>query len=255
MQMNRFFKVGLPLLFTFILLFSVFYVKIRNPYISPENTLLKSFQNSEARFVNSELYLHGKLSGKTDTLEEIKQLVGDVEKHLGVVRNNSYSVTTKENDNLKKIELNGTTAGGMLVNASIQLDAVRNQAAEDYFSVSASSDSLAGVENTRQALLEVCTKYRLQPKVISCLTGTWEGRVDNAKLNEICRSIFRETGAMKVEGVRDHNLISVSAYSPAIRDSIQVNGNRINLNLAIRYNAYENKTYLWLATPVISTEY
>jgi len=34
-----------------------------------------------------------------------------------------------------------------------------------------------------------------------------------------------------------------------------VNGKKVNMNLAIRYNSYEDRTYIWLATPVITVEY
>ena len=74
-------------------------------------------------------------------------------------------------------------------------------------------------------------------------------------LEEISGRILTETGAKRIEGIKDRNYISVSAYSPYIQEFIQVRGKRVNLNLAARYNSYEDKTYIWLATPVITTEY
>jgi hypothetical protein len=59
----------------------------------------------------------------------------------------------------------------------------------------------------------------------------------------------------EVEGIRDGSLISLSAYSPLLKDSIKVRGKRVNINLAARYSAFEDKTYIWLASPVITTEY
>lgn len=253
--MNRLIKAFLPLLLILILLFSVFYVKIRIPHISPENTLLKSFQASDARFVNSELYLHGRLNDRTDTLEEIRRLVGDIEQHLGMARNEAYSMETTENDSMKKVELKGTAAGGMLVNVAMLLDTGGNQTADNRFSIRIGCDVPAELGATRETLSGICREYRLEPKASTCYTGSWDGRLDTGRLNELCRRMFEETEAIKVEGMRDHNLISVSAYSPMIGESIRVKGKRINMGLAIRYNAYEDKTYLWLATPVIMTEY
>jgi len=63
------------------------------------------------------------------------------------------------------------------------------------------------------------------------------------------------SNAKKVEGITEENLISISAYSPRVKSSILVNEKRVNINLAMRYNSYEDKTYIWLATPVITTEY
>jgi hypothetical protein len=111
---------------------------------------------------------------------------------------------------------------------------------------------LAQIESKVLAVLE---RSGIDARVNSCISGNFRGKLNDDELNLVCRKIFESVHASKVEGIRDIGLISVSAYTPDIGRSIVVNGNRINLNLAIRYNSYEDKTYIWLATPVITTEY
>lgn len=82
-----------------------------------------------------------------------------------------------------------------------------------------------------------------------------DGKLNDNELETVCERIFKSAGADKVEGMRDGGLVSVSAFSPVIDEAVRVNGKRINLNVAVRYNSYEGKTYIWLATPVITTEY
>lgn len=74
-------------------------------------------------------------------------------------------------------------------------------------------------------------------------------------MNRISRLILDGAKAKKVNGMSEKNLISVSAYSPLIDNNIEIEGRKINMNLALRYNAFEDKTYIWLATPVITIEY
>lgn len=85
--------------------------------------------------------------------------------------------------------------------------------------------------------------------------GTFKGKKEPYLLDEIRRKVLKEVSALKIEEFNDGKTASVSAYSPLIEDSINVNGKEININLATRYNAIEDRTYLWLATPIITTEY
>lgn len=59
----------------------------------------------------------------------------------------------------------------------------------------------------------------------------------------------------KVEGMEDENIISVSAYSSKLKEYIKLGSEKINLNVAIRYSSFDDKTYIWVATPIIAIEY
>jgi hypothetical protein len=48
---------------------------------------------------------------------------------------------------------------------------------------------------------------------------------------------------------------SVVGYTKKIREYIYSGKQKININLALRYNSYQDKTYLYLATPVITAEF
>ena len=102
---------------------------------------------------------------------------------------------------------------------------------------------------------EICRKYGLVPEINYCITGYFEGKLDTKDLNDVCGKAFRAAGAEKVEGIKEDNLISLTAYSPDISNYVRVDGSRVNLNIALRYNSYEKRTYIWLATPLIAIEY
>lgn len=253
--MNRLFKLIFPILITVIIFSTFYFIKIRNNSDSPENTLQKSFDSSGARIVHSELYFWGRLSNKNKNMEKLKTITIDISNSLGVLNNSSYSNRIISNDSVDKIELSGVTEDDLSVSVSAQLGKDDGKE-ENFISISVAQDSSSkGLEQAKQLVVKACRKYGINTKLNSCLTGNFDGKLNYEQLNDITRRIFKETEARKVEGIRDGNLISVSAYSPFIQDSIQVNGSRVNLNLAIRYNTYEDKTYLWLGTPVISTEY
>jgi hypothetical protein len=239
-----------------VLLFcSIYYFKIHVKSEIPEITLYKSFESCGANVVNSEIYFWADLDSSYKNLEDIKLLTGNISNDLGIVNDEAYSKTINENDNVQGIEISGNDKNKSHVSIRAQLLKGKKEA-ERSISISI-TDGLAvkSLLDKRVKVIKVLDKFNIKPRVNSCVTGNFSGKLTDEQMNKVCQNIFAATHAKKVEGIRNENLISVSAYTPLIDDSIKVNKKNVNLNLAVRYNSYEDKTYIWLATPVISIEY
>ena len=93
----------------------------------------------------------------------------------------------------------------------------------------------------------------------SCVRTTYTsvlpGELDAGRMEQIAGQIFRGLDGEMEEEIRDAGWISKTGYSDRIPCALQSGGKRINLNVALRYNDYEGRTYLWLGTPVISIPY
>ena len=98
-------------------------------------------------------------------------------------------------------------------------------------------------------------KYGIDHEINISISGSVEGKLEEDETTDIFDRIMRRTGASRVEGVNDNGLVSISAFSPQISKAANVAGKRVNLNMAARYSSYEDKTYIWIASPVITTEY
>lgn len=252
-------KKSIPVLFltiTVTVVFAFFYYKLHSDKQLAETTLSKSFEATGAKVVSSEVYCWGRLDTQYGTKENAEPIVKDILKSLGVLDDNALKRKVYENDIISKTEIKGTVNDNEIVEITAQFGKSAGAIGEKHISVKVTEDlSSTGLEDVKKSLVKVFEKYKINPKVNACITGSFDGKLNNEQLNNISVRAFKETEAMKVEGVRDNNYISVSAYSPKIEDSLSVNGKKVNLNLAIRYSSYENKTYIWLATPIIATEY
>ncbi len=93
----------------------------------------------------------------------------------------------------------------------------------------------------------------------SCVRTTYTsvlpGKLDTERMEQIAGQIFRGLDGEMEEEIRDAGWISRTGYSNRIPCALHSGGKRINLNVALRYNDYEGRTYLWLGTPVISIPY
>lgn len=114
---------------------------------------------------------------------------------------------------------------------------------------------LENLSQMEDRVREAIEQHMEDVRITWCIIGNYEENIPADRMEAIVYSIFQSVGAKEVERTVYDGLISISAYTPRIKEFVQVGDNRINLNVAMRYNSYENKTYIWLGSPVISVEY
>lgn len=239
-----------------VLIISIFLIKMQAVSNPPEKVLLEAFNSSGATMVSSELYLRGRFGGiMTPDMDYCKSVSHDIIKCLGA---DGAELVYKAIDTETSggVGMECRLGNGRSIQSSFITEKNGNGTGESYVSISMlNTSAIYDMAVARTALEKVLNAYGIRPEVNSCITGCFKGKTGYSELNASCIRIFDSAGARKVEGIREGSLISVSAFTRDIRDGVDVNGGRVNLNLAIRYNSYEDKTYIWLATPVIITEY
>lgn len=93
------------------------------------------------------------------------------------------------------------------------------------------------------------------PRISTCLVGWLDGKLDKDEWPERLHNAGRVLGATVIDSLIQPGFASVIAFSPALPDSLTVGGKQVNLNMAIRYSPYDNRTYVIVASPVIPGEY
>lgn len=251
----------IPIFFVAItLLISIFIIiiQVNKPEYPAAEIVQKAFTAANARVASSEIYIRGKLkNGKDDVFYEqqllnslIRQAGGDTEAIRPVF-------FTFENDTGNGTESDYIINDNRSIHVSILNSAQGGMPDEyrDLFVSLTDTSQKPELSASVKQLASIMESYNIDPDINICMTGSIAGRLNEMELEAVCEGIIESAHADKVEGMQEGGLVSVSAFSPVIDDSVRVNGKRINLNIAIRYNSYEGRTYIWLATPVITTEY
>lgn len=91
--------------------------------------------------------------------------------------------------------------------------------------------------------------------ITTCIIGTIEGRIEYNRLESKMLKAMDKLKIKVVEEYTDESIISYTGYTSLIDNSIFSGKEKVNLNLAIRYNENENKNYIWIGTPIITTGY
>ncbi|WFA08689.1 YwmB family TATA-box binding protein [Tissierella sp. Yu-01] len=110
------------------------------------------------------------------------------------------------------------------------------------------NDIMIGVKN----LFE---KYERNVEITTCLIGYIDGKLSKTEINDISLKSLHNLSCKIVDEYEDSQLVSYTAYTESIEDYILAGDDRINLNVALRYNEYDNQTLIWIGTPIITSGY
>ena len=92
-------------------------------------------------------------------------------------------------------------------------------------------------------------------EITTCVIGTIDGKLDSDYIEKYANKALKKFKGKVVERYTDPMITSYTVFTPYIDNYIFSLEKRVNLNLAIRYNEYENRTYIWIGTPIITTGY
>ena len=92
-------------------------------------------------------------------------------------------------------------------------------------------------------------------KLDMLITGSYEEKIAKEQVEVLVKKLLNHIKAYEVESMKDEETISVAAYSSQVGGYIYSRGRKVNVQLAMRYSQYRDKTYLLIGSPVIPFEY
>ncbi|PKM51555.1 MAG: hypothetical protein CVV02_06365 [Firmicutes bacterium HGW-Firmicutes-7] len=218
--------------------------------------LVEAFGNTQFRIENTELNIWGEYIPKYMVKEEMCKVVEEVALKLGIENYHEdyvdvkdkkvYTIEKSSKDAHTKIQLveivegteDGTFKARNYLTVNIKLY-------NKYKSVGYFEKKLGKLYDEMDI---VATKGLI-------ITASQHGEISQAVAEEVMESmVYALKGEIK-SIVEQEQLKSAYAYSKYMEDYVVTNGEKINMDLAITYNEIEEKTYFYVATPVITFEY
>lgn len=220
-------------------------------------------ESSGARIITSEAYFWGSM--EESPANEVSgagerglalELTREILQALGNGTEEQLEGNVFENDRLLQNEVKGSFGNGRFFSLMLQLNKDDPEEGVRRIAIRITQDGWSqGLEQIRQNVIKVLEAEKIQARWNCSITAAFPSKLEPSKMNEIANHLLKKAAARDVKTLREGGLISMTAYSPLLEGGIEFGGARVNLNLGIRYNSYEDRTYLWLATPVITTEY
>lgn len=116
-------------------------------------------------------------------------------------------------------------------------------------------DDFSKINDIIDRVESIFVKYNTDMEMTSCIIGSIDGKVSQKNMTNKVHKALKNIKGDRIDKYSDDALLSYTVYTPYIDSHMLINEEKINLNIAIRYNEYENKTYLWIGTPIITTGY
>jgi hypothetical protein len=105
-----------------------------------------------------------------------------------------------------------------------------------------------------QATRARLTPYGLVHQNIT-LMGSLPGRLTQGDERALLARTLRAVGAREVWSTLDGNLVSLSAYAPALGSGLSYRGRAVNLEVALSYDPQDDATEVLVGSPVITVTY
>lgn len=242
---------AIKLVTTFLLLFiiGIFTSYAGVKYNKWTDNFINTFEQTEANFK----FYNIKINCVVSNISNKKQI-----EHMCTEIVNSLNL------NLDKIKLIEDNVNGVKIYAQIKdnsynvsFTAIKKDSEEYYIIIDILSNKVyKNIGDIYQNLDDILQERSNDVDTYLCMVGEYTKKLQLYKSNDILENILYNMNAKEIDRVREDNLFSVTAYSNLLTgNDLDYLENKINLNIGIRYSENEDKTLIYMATPIIKLDY
>ncbi|EOC99444.1 YwmB family TATA-box binding protein [Caldisalinibacter kiritimatiensis] len=239
--------------------------------VDSNEALKQAFVATKAEILELNINGSGKINDKYVDKETLKDISNELIKELqvnGYLANHNqlydannkdkpeYKIEIVESKDMVQLILWGKDKENRAITAIISTykDSYSNIEETDLV-IDIVQDKIDRLNAVYNQIEKIFNKFNANTKITTCIVGTYDGKLKEKENLHIINEAIQVIKGKKIEGLVEPSLISISAYSPLIDDYIYTADKRMNLNIAMRYNEYEDKTYIWIGSPIIAVGY
>lgn len=256
------------LLFVIILSFIIPVLTLAGPKYEEKDILLSLLKDMEGEFLEGDIVINGTLTKEFMDENRLKVLGQDIKNKLGLLGEeidpNMMDLDLEGNFYAKEeifdIGYNQINYYGYENNQNpltIILSSYDNgERGETYLYINLiKREHFFGIDDIIKKVRSIFDLFEQPLEITTCIIGSFDGKLDEKSINNKGIKALKSVKGKIVEEYKDDYLLSYTAYTPIIEKYLEIGNKKVNLNLAIRYNEYEDKTYIWIGTPIITTGY
>ncbi|MCI8513357.1 MAG: hypothetical protein HFI93_01820 [Lachnospiraceae bacterium] len=227
---------------------------IAEPQATGEVRVMEAFTRSDFQEAECGLRLAGYLSGEAygDAREEA--LLREVAERLDL--KTGYQFQRVETDGTRIVELFKEMPEAKVSIRIVTVNPEREEVRSNYLYVGLDFfQSPASGLYYKEKLEELADEYGMDTSVTLTLTGVYEGDLNREARNIVSDQLLGAMGAREQEAYKSEELYTVYAYTENWQEHTVINGKKVNINLAFSYDEEQNKTFVYLGSPLILDEY
>jgi hypothetical protein len=189
--------------------------------------------------------------------QQLQNIVEQVMNQLDVDENN-YEIVQQQRNKHRIVQAEAIRPGYHAVAIAQVVPAKENGAEEEAYLV-VNLESIIGepisIISLQEKMNRIIKKIGDSPRISTCLIGWLDGKLMDGESQDLLKSAFSAIDGVIVDKLVQDQYVSVTGFSSAITDYLQVGGKKMNINMAVRYSQYDNRTYVIIGSPIITREY
>ncbi|MFA5577062.1 MAG: YwmB family TATA-box binding protein [Tissierellaceae bacterium] len=242
------------LIFALIVLLLIPTFTMAGKKYTEEEILLGMLRELRGDFLEGEINMGGSLLDRFIGAQEIKELGDRVKERLEIWEIEREEVHDEDFSHLAIYGYNVEENPVTVILSSFQ-DFQTNIGETTLFVNVIKDDANFNINDIIDKIENIFSDFGRTADLTTCVIGTIEGRLNSNHMEMYGKKAMKKYRGKIVEKYVDQLMSSFTIYTPLIENHIFSYEKRVNLNMAIRYNEYENKTYIWIGTPIITTGY
>jgi hypothetical protein len=243
-------------IFLVLMINIVFINKAQNVPVTLTEPLSAAMQATGAEVDSFYIYAWEKLPKEFENIAIFMKIEKEILSQLGFSED-QYTIEVIENtekiDVKAKVELENKKMMITICNI-IEPDTSKNitYLSVNYMEKSAEEDKLI---QTKTKLKNIMQKFHSSPTISTCLKGYLDGKLRNDELSLRLQDGFDSIGGVPIKRTDAKTYFSYVGFAPTIEERVIAGKDIVNLNMVMRYNEYDGRTYVIIGSPVISIEY
>lgn len=230
---------------------------VQNLNREDEGQIVQAFNKTNCMNAMSKIQVSGSLNMEYRTIKEQREILMKIAKELGIT--GDYQIADKKDGAQTVVQFNKEAARAetMMKIVSVEseisdnvVETIQYLVVEIYL-----YDKLECAVPYKENLENVVKQYGITDNVTLQFTGDLAGRIEGRKQKEIAEQLIESISAKKKSEQEENGVYTVYAYTDIIGEAHKINGELVNVTVAINYNEEKNQTRLYLATPFLSEDY
>ncbi|MEG1311821.1 MAG: YwmB family TATA-box binding protein [Romboutsia sp.] len=221
-------------------------IKSNNEY----NKLIETFNDTQANFKFYNIKSNGVINYNISK-NEMRDIFVEIINNLGLEESN-----TKWEENWNK-EQKQIYAQVKNEEQNISISGIKKNDEEAYIIVDILENKVyKNIVDIYTIIENTLNKHVSKIDINTCISGEYTKKLQMNKYDDIFQEILYNMNAKEIDRVEEDNFISITAYSKILNDNyLEYLGNKINLNIGMRYSEDDEKTIIYIATPIIKLDY
>ncbi|EEG77545.1 YwmB family TATA-box binding protein [Dethiobacter alkaliphilus] len=229
--------------------------KEEEPVLTEMEALETIFNTAGASVVEGEVQFYAALESRYYTMDELESILLEVADLLGI---EGGPVDRGEGESFRVLDVYGETAFGPKAHVVLQSnpgDKEYDIDPQTYLLIICRDESVSELATIISRLEEIVIPYAPSGQLSFYLTGEIPARQTKGEMESLAERALSAVRGSVVEGMEDEQMVSLTAYTPMLGRSMAIDDEKFNLNLALRYDDYNDTTILWAGFPLIHGTY